>query len=421
MSRRTRAPELSSGTCADTGYWEDIINETIRTDVVVVGLGVMGAMTLWRLAARGVPAVGVEQFGIAHDRGSSHGGSRIFRRIVFEGTPYVPVVEHAETLWRELEAVRGRPLLETTGGVNIGTVGGELLRDAVRVAEDGGVSIELLHADAIRSRFPQHSVNDDDLAVYEPGAGVLRPEAAIEEAVDAAVALGASVITGVVVSALTSDGDEVRVQAGDTTIIAKRAVVATGAWFDDLLPEALVPIRVQRSILHWFAAGEPERFGPREFPVFIRESGPLEGWGIPDIDGNGTKIGISAAAKSWLRRPEDNWTPAQPSDTAPVEDFARQAFTGLAAHARLAVPCMNAKTPDGDFIIGESSRLPGVVLLGGFSGHGFKHASAVGDIAAGLASGGAHPIPVAAFSPDRFGPDPWAAPAEPVFDPEAAA
>lgn len=379
----------------------------------------MGAMALWRLSQRGVPAIGIEQFGIAHDRGSSHGGSRIFRRLVFEGDAYLPVVDRAYDLWRELERQRGRVLLTTTGGINIGTIGGDLLRDAERVAAAGGLDVEVLDAHAIRRRFPQHDVFDDDAAVYEPGAGVLLPEAAIVEAIAAAKSNGADVLTDTVVDAIRTEGDEVTIETAAATIVARRVIVATGAWFTDLIGEVVIPVRVQRSILHWFASDHPRDFGPDRFPVFIRESRHLNGWGIPDIDGRGTKVGISGHAKSWLRRPEDNWSPPTPVDTAPVVAFTREALPGLDAHPSSAVPCMNAKTPDGDFIIGESSHAPGLILLGGFSGHGFKHATAIGDIAAALATDGACDIPIEGFAPDRFGSDPWPTAALPVHDPAA--
>jgi sarcosine oxidase len=148
-----------------------------RADVVVVGLGAMGAMTAWQAAERGATVVAIEQFSAAHNRGSSHGGSRIFRTILFEGADYVPMARASLELFRRLEKESGTTLLTMCGGVTIGTADGELIRDARKSAEEQGVDHEVLDAGQIRARFPQHVVVDDDVAVYETGARSAAPGA----------------------------------------------------------------------------------------------------------------------------------------------------------------------------------------------------------------------------------------------------
>ena len=180
-----------------------------RVDVAVIGLGAMGAMTAWQAAARGASVVAFEQFGLAHSRGSSHGGSRIFRMILFEGREYVPLARASLEQWRRLERESGQELLTTTGGLVIGTDGGEIVADALASAEAGGVEHELLAVDELRARYPQHAAFDDDVAVYEPGAGALRPEAAIRAAAGLAADAGAEIVTGCRVTALRADGGDV--------------------------------------------------------------------------------------------------------------------------------------------------------------------------------------------------------------------
>ena len=374
----------------------------------------MGAMTLWQVAQRSTSVIGIERFEPGHARGSSHGGSRIFRRIGTEGAHYVPLARRADELWDRLQNQSRTRLRIITGGLTIGTSGGDYIASALAAAEAGDVDVELLDAAQLRRRFGQHAVCEDDVAVYEPGAGVLLPETAIRAAVEQAVAHGAQIRSGEHVRSVASDGDAVTIETSAATVRARRAVVATGAWLTDLLPQLDLPIRVQRSVPYWFDAS-PEEFGPTAFPVFRRRSGHLSGWGVPDVDGRGVKIGVSAAPKPWLRRPEDNWVAEGEADLGLVRRFVAEAFPGLRHAAASAHPCMNARTPDGDFVIGTTPRAPGVVVLGGFGGSGFKHAAAVGEIAADLVFDDEPHVPIAAFSPARLSVQRWTTPLEPVF------
>lgn len=374
-----------------------------RADVVVVGLGAMGSMTAWQAAARGATVVGIEQFSTAHARGSSHGGSRIFRTILFEGADYVPMARASLELFRRLEQESGTTLLTVSGGVTIGPAEGELIKEARTSAEEQGVDHEVLDADQIRARFPQHNVFDDDVAVYEGGAGALRPERAVQAAVDAARRCGATIITDTGVTAVHPGDGEVVVVTERGSIRARKVVLATGAWFNDLVPWLSLPLEIQRSCLAWYTGTPSADFTPERFPVFIRESDGVDGWGIPDIDGQGVKVGAGPSTfKPYLDRPEDNWVAPGPADLRPIDEFVRKAFHGLSSRSVDAAACMNSKTPDWDFVIGTAAAAPDLVLLGGFSGHGFKHAAGVGRIAAELALDGGTDIPIARFSPDRF-------------------
>ncbi|MEV5967407.1 N-methyl-L-tryptophan oxidase [Kribbella sp. NPDC051952] len=372
-------------------------------DVAVLGLGAMGAAAAWRAAARGASVIGFEQFTSAHARGSSHGGSRIFRKTVFEGIDYVPVVGRAERLWAQLEQESGATVFRRSGGLCIGAADGELVRDAMRCADEGDVEIELLDADALAARYPQFAVAPGDVGVLEPGAGVLDPEGCIRAELDLAKTAGAELWFETRVTGLRYDEDGVRISVGEETITARRAIIATGAWFTDLVPELELPLRVQRSPLVWFAGADHAAYGPERFPTFIWESGELDGWGIPDVDGRGVKVGAGGSArKPWLEHASDNDYPIGPRDTDPVQAFVRRAFPGLDPVPVAATPCMNSKSPDGDFLIGVPAAAPSLVLAGGFSGHGFKHSAAVGDIAVDLALDGASEIGLGRFSPDRF-------------------
>ncbi|MFD7161427.1 N-methyl-L-tryptophan oxidase [Kribbella sp. NPDC059898] len=374
-----------------------------RYDVAVLGLGAVGASALWRAAARGASVIGFEQFEPGHPRGSSHGGSRIFRQTLFEGVEYVPLARRAKRLWQQLQQQSGAQLFQRTGGLTIGPAGSSLIKVALESAQAGGFEHELLDEEILAGTYPQHAHIQGDVAVFERGAGVMNPEASIRAAVAQARQHGAEVAVNARVDSIDHEDQGVRIVCGGNEVLARRAIVATGAWFTDLVPDLALPLTIVRSPLVWFTGPDRAAYGPDRFPVFVRKSGDLDGWGITDIDGKGVKIGAGPSApKPLLDRADDNSYPIDERDTGPCERFCERAFPGLDPVAKAAEPCMNSRTADRDFIIGIPEKAPSLVLAGGFSGHGFKHASASGDVAVDLAIDGATELPIDRFSPERF-------------------
>ncbi|WP_085695367.1 MULTISPECIES: N-methyl-L-tryptophan oxidase [unclassified Pseudomonas] len=380
-----------------------------RFDVAVVGLGVMGAMATWQAAEQGAKVIAFEQFDPGHPNGASHGGSRIFRTLGAEGKHYVPLAKTSLALYQALGQKSGQPLLTLCGGLTVAPGESRLIADAMANAAAHGIPFECLTRQAMGLRFPQFSLASGDLGLYEPSAGVIRPEASVLAAIAVAVRQGARIERRSRCLDIQADraGKPLKLITDTGTFNASKVILATGGWFNHFARKLDCPIRLQRSTLSWFKSLEdPSGYGPSSFPVFTYKSGALDGWGIPDIDGMGVKVGVSSASiekKQWLDRPEDN-KGRQPDDKElqPVSDFVAAALPGLSARPAFARPCMSAQAPDGDFILGQSDRLPGFVLCGGFAGHGFKHAPAVGLAAAQLALEGATTVPIQAFSPDRF-------------------
>ncbi len=297
-------------------------------DVIVIGLGAMGSMTAWQAAAAGASVAGVEQFTVGHSRGSSHGGSRIYRQILFEGKEYVPLARRSLDLVMDLERRSGRPLFTRSGGLVIGTADGPLIRDTLASAAAGEVEYEWLEPGELRRRYPQHAAFDDDVAVYEPGAGVLRPEACIAAAVAAAERAGAEIRTGSPVEELRVADGHVEVVTGGETIRAARAVLATGAWGLDLLPGFSLPLRTQRSCLSWFrAATDPAEYGPARFP---RSSGRAARW----TDGASPTSTARASRSASAARPASaGWTGRRTTGTTPPPRTSRPSRTSAAGRS----------------------------------------------------------------------------------------
>lgn len=362
------------------------------TDVIVVGLGVMGSSALWRLAKRGVDAVGVEQFEPGHARGASHGQSRIIRTAYAEGVGYVPLAREAWRLWDELSAGAGVELVRRTGGLMMAPAGSAGIEAPLASARAHGLSYELLTAREIRRRFPQHVVDDDTAGFYEEDAGYVRAEEGVLAALGQARAHGARVMTGVPVVGVSPDPDRPSVELADGTRIAGRhLVVAAGAWNRKLLPPMAPKISVVRRVFGWFGFADRDAFEPGRFPIFIRgdADGERAWYGIPSLDGRTTKLGIHV----WpgLDEPVDPAVGAREPDPVDAQRLSRivaDYLSGLDLQPARLQACMYSNTPDGDFLIGALDGVPGVTVLGGFSGHGFKFAPVLGDIAADLAMNG---------------------------------
>jgi sarcosine oxidase len=379
------------------------VRHSVDTDVVVVGLGAMGSMALWRLARRGIRAVGVEQFTPGHDRGSSHGGSRIFRVAVFEGGAYVPVARLAHRLWRELEHDSGEELLVTTGALMFGRPDSEVVAGAGQAAEQFDLPHERFDdAEVMRRRWPQFAFAGTDVGVLDSAGGALRPEQAIQAACREAARLGAEVLPSAAVRRVDVDGGGVRVQAGDLTIRARRAVVAAGAWTNQLLPGAGLPLEVRHAIMAWFGGRPAGLFRPDRLPVFVA-GGEAGGWGVPDVDGRGFKLGHhDPSAVRRLARPEDNSPVVADAETEPFSRFCRTMFPGADPRPVHVQACLTTYTPDRDFVVGAMPGAEQVTLMAGFSGHGFKHAAGLGEIAAQLVADGGSACDLSPFRTDRF-------------------
>jgi sarcosine oxidase len=369
-------------------------------EVAVVGAGTMGSFALWQLAERGVSAIGFDRFEPGHDQGSGHGESRIIRTAYAEGSSYVPLVRSAFPLWRELERQTGEDILTMTGGLIIGHPEGDLVRDALRSLRDHALPHEVLGADRVRERYPQHAVSPEDVAVHEETAGVLRPEKAIQAAARQAQELGATLHPNTVVEAVEETGGGVEIRAGGRTYRARRAIVSVGSWLGGLLPDLKLPLVVERQILAWFPAGEPTLFYPDRCPIFIREEGDVNWYGFPTLNGETVKTAVHHRGQE--TDPDSIDRDVGPEDVAPISRLVGEYLPGLSPKPVRSKVCMYTNTPDHDFLVGPAPGRSNLVLLGGFSGHGFKFAPVMGEIAADLATEGGTRHDISGLSPERF-------------------
>ncbi|QJY50089.1 N-methyl-L-tryptophan oxidase [Pseudonocardia broussonetiae] len=369
-------------------------------DVIVVGLGGMGSATARHLAARGVRVLGLERFTPAHDRGSSHGGSRVIRQSYFEDPAYVPLLLRAYELWTDAEKEADTDLLTLTGGLYLGPEQSTTFAGSLRAAQEWGLPHEVLDGDAVRARFPTITPAEGEVAVYEERAGFVRPEATVRAHLDLAARDGADLRFGQQVLDVTETADGVVVRTADGTFTAGHVVVSPGAWAPSLLADLGLPLRVERQVQYWFAPpGGVEPFVGH--PVYVAEqAGGAQIYGFPSMDGpdGGVKV-------AFFRRGKDTDPDAldRVVTEAEVEEMrTRVADTlpGLAGPLVRAVPCMYTTTPDEHFVL---RRREHVTIACGFSGHGFKFVPVIGEICADLATTGTTAHPIGLFDPERFG------------------
>ena len=218
-------------------------------EVIVVGLGAMGSSAVYHLAQSGLRVLGLDRYQPPHSFGSSHGLTRIIREAYFEDPLYVPLVQRAYELWADLEKQSGRQLLLKTGGLMIGPPDGVIVGGARHSAEQHKLAHEILSSTELSRKFPMFRLEDNPMAVWEPRAGILFPERAIQTHLDLAARLGARLRFNDAVHKWEPFGKGVRVFTEASSYTANQLVLSPGAWMDSLLGEAKLPLTVERQVL----------------------------------------------------------------------------------------------------------------------------------------------------------------------------
>jgi sarcosine oxidase len=353
-------------------------------DVVVVGLGVMGSAAVHELAERGRRVLGIERFTPGHDRGSSHGATRIIRLGYFEHPSYVPLLRRAYALWRELEQAAGRKLLHVTGIAEIGPPEGALVQGTLASSQLHALPHEVLTAGELMRRFPAFRLPPHHIAVMQPDGGVLEAEASVDALLALARNAGAQIRATERVMALEPRGNGVRIVTDHGTVDAGTAIVAAGPWLKSLLPDLPAPLRVTRQVMGWFAPAQPALIAPGRFPVFLIESEFGIHYGFPPFGETGIKI-----AKHHHRQesvdPETYDRNVSAEDELVIRSAVAAHLPAANGPMLAAQTCLYTMMPDGDFLIDRLPGYPQVIVASPCSGHGFKFAPVIGEILADMA------------------------------------
>ncbi len=373
-------------------------------DTIVLGLGAMGSAAIHQLARSGRRVLGIDQFEPPHDRGSSHGGTRImgrFRQIYFENPDYFHAFACAMALWEQLEREADEPLRRKVGGLLLGPphaqVGG-----AIHAAQKHGTALNVLSATEIRRRFPVLAPPESFLAIHEEDAQVIRPEASIEALLKGAVKRGAELRTRERVVDWSAHPGGVEVSTERGRIEAETLVITPGPWAPRVLSDLGLPLQVDRVAMYWFEPqGGVAGFGSA--PVHVWDT--LDGerfFCFPALDGEGGGVKLGVHAKNAACTPETLRAEPTPEELEKVRGLLERYVPRMNGKFLRSSPCLYTNTPDQHFVIGRHPAHPNVSVAAGFSGHGFKFASWVGAVLRDLASSGATREPIALFSPARF-------------------
>lgn len=371
-------------------------------DVIVVGLGGMGSATAAELAARGARVLGLERAGIPNEQGSSHGVNRIIRLAYMEDPRYVPLLRRAYERWRALEARAGERLLVVTGGVDVGLPDSETVRGSLEACRLHDLSHEFLDGEELMARFPGFRVPAGFGAVYQADGGFVLSERAIVAHARLALADGADLRghEGVIAWQEAGDGVIVRTELGRYR--ARRLVITAGAWVDRLVPSLAGLAVPERQVLMWSRTLRPERFAVGAFPVFILEVPEGRFYGFPEHGIPGFKVGLYHHRGQVVDPDDPARLRMEPEDEAVLRAGTSRYFPDADGPTLSLRSCLFTNTPDEHFIIDRLPGAPRVVVVSPCSGHGYKFASVIGELAADLALDGGTPHDISMFRIDRF-------------------
>ena len=383
-------------------------------DLIVVGLGAMGAAALYQASQRGARALGIDRFDPPHNMGSSHGDTRITRQAIGEGEIYMPLVRRSNEIWCELEAATGRELFLESGGLIIAPesagasfhVHGNFVALTVAMAEKYGIPHETLNAEEIKSRFPMLRPRSGDRAYYEPGAGVLRPERCIQAQLELAKEAGAVIRTQESMLRYEADARGVTVLTDGGSFQADKLILATGAWIGDLLPQRYrAGIRVCRQVIYWFEADDLAAFYPENCPFVIWIGDRLEDfWSTFPAPRDGIP-GVKLVTEQYHSTTHADAVKRQVAEQEKADMYHRLTaprLLGLRENLIRADVCMYTVTADERFVIDSHPASERVVIASPCSGHGFKHSAAIGEILAQLALDGGSEFDLAGFELARL-------------------
>lgn len=350
-------------------------------DTIIIGAGIAGSSAAFALSQSQRVLV-LEQFPFLHTHGSSHGGSRIFRH-AYEDTRYVDLAVRAQQLWHELEAKTGERLLYPTGGLDFGPADNPELRLIEQALTLVGRPFEKLTANEVRERFPAFYLSSDAVAIYQPDAGILAATRCVNTLLRASAARGAALQDNEAVRTIDYAQDRVRVTTDKSSYEAGQLVVTGGAWLAETLYELELPLPIEQQQVIYVRVTDGARHAPSRMPLFINRDSRAEVYGFPLFD-HPTAIKISDHAGA----PTITLTERR-------RDLMQARATETLKRARTFLPhltdeivdysmCLYTKTPDEHFILDRHPAHSNVVIAGGFSGHGFKFGSVIGEVIAGL-------------------------------------
>lgn len=371
-------------------------------DVIVIGVGTMGAAACYHLSLRGARVLGLDQFGLPHALGAHHGHSRMIRLSYFEHSDYVPLLRRSYALWSNLEQAAGQSILLRTGGVYLSPHDGVVVPGCLQAAREHNLDYEILDAKSIRQRFPVFNIDDSYRAFYEAGAGVLRVDPAMTAHIDLSLRQGARIHGCEKVLRYHSGAQSVEVVTDRQTYSAGHLVIAGGAWSQSFLEGIGRSLSVTRQTQFWLWPKEPAAFESSRQPAWFVEYESGRGfYGFPLVPGQ-PGIKLASHVPGSLTTPETMDRVCSEGDWEQLRPKIRRFMPQADGDTLSRQTCLYTNSPDGHFMLGPLEDDARVCLAAGFSGHGFKFAPVIGECLAQLTLDGQSVHPIEFLSPRRF-------------------
>jgi len=361
----------------------------------------MGAAAACALADSGVKAALIDQATLPNPRAASVDHSKVFR-FAYPEPLYVRLAVDSLPLWRELESIAGEPLITSCGVILLARKTGQFEDQSYAAMSDVGVRVEMLNRNEVAARYPQLNTRSFKFAVFDPSGAVLNAERCVSALLDRARVRGVEMFEGLEITAIEPAASGVRALAETgERFYCDRLVVAAGPWTRRLLPGFARILTTTRQELAYFKPRPSalHLFEPQSFPIFLELDNGF--YGFPVHHAGAMKIA------NHHKGPEIDPS-ADPSEVSlQFVDQCREFFSEVMpalfdAEAVETRVCIYNNTPDDDFVIDWHPDIPGVLIVTGFSGHGFKFGPLIGRIAADLLISGASRYDLASFALARF-------------------
>jgi sarcosine oxidase len=370
-------------------------------DAIVMGLGGVGSVAAYHLAKRGLRVLGIDQFAAGHDRGSSHGETRVIRQAYFEHPNYVPLLRTAYARWAELESEVNEKLFHRVGIVQVGPADGVILPGVLKSASLHGLTVETLDHDAYMRRWPGIAAPEGWQAVYESNAGYLMVERCVLAHLELAARMGATLRheQSVVDWKANRDGT-VQIQTDRESHTADRLVIAAGAWAPPIVARYGMRLEVRSKWLYWYQPDANVYDQGEGFPCFFFESPSGYFYGFPRRDALGVKLAQHSGGQVVVG-PEQDVPNEDCLDRSRCDAFLRQHLPQLSDRCVHSKRCYYTMSPDEHFIVDRLPDAPQITIVAGLSGHGFKFASVLGETACQLTVDGVASHDIAFLRIDR--------------------
>jgi len=377
------------------------MSQPVRYDVAVIGAGTMGMSAVSFLTERGAHTLVIDAFDPPHNKGSHHGDTRMIRHAYGEGRAYVSLVKRAQKLWEDLDRTSQYPIFKKTGVLGIGPRDSAFLDETIASAEKYNLPLQLLSKRDIETRWPGLSIPDDYIGCYETESGLLYSENAIRAYRERASANGAELVMNTPVKSLSFNSDGVTLVTSEATFYAKKVIVTVGAWAKQLLPDLSLPLQPTRKVVGWFDADET-LYSDATFPSFFVEDSDRMFYGFPSLDGAGLKVGRTDGGQAIDPNLHTQNFGHFESDEGDLRQFLSTYMPEANGHLNQGKTCLYTMSDDHDFIVDFHPEHPNVLIACGFSGHGFKFGSVMGEVLSQLTLDGQTPFDLSRFRLDRF-------------------